>query len=129
VLEDLSSNWTTNIALRAHELIQDRTPIDTGRAIGSWNVSIGDINPRTLPEDFNRARDPGAALSAASRAQIDAVRTIPGDPFFISNSVPYIRFLEAGSSRQAPAGMVQVALGQLRLELRSLDPRRRVRIG
>ena len=128
-VEDLAANWTTNIALKAHEVIQDRTPVDTGRAIGSWNLAQDNPNLRTLPVDFNRGRDPATVLQAPSLAQIDAMGHSLGGTFFVTNSVPYIIFLEMGSSRQAPNGMVTVGLAQLRLLLKSLDPRRQVRIG
>ena len=83
------------------------TPVDTGRARGNWQAAVG------APVDVEIDRlDPsgGETIAAASRALIGlgAFKTI-----FITNNVPYIQALENGNSKQAPAGMVAIALSEV----------------
>lgn len=92
-----------------------RTPVDTGRARGNWNVSTGtedsSTSERTTPKFTNFKQIPEAE----------------GDQsYFITNNLPYIKKLEYGGypkhpkngsgktvngySRQAPNGMVGVTV-------------------
>lgn len=78
------------------------TPVDTGRARGNWQVSIGQgISEPTTAED----KDGGSTISKATG-------TMTGDKstaaIFIQNNLPYIKKLEYGHwSRKAPNGMLR----------------------
>lgn len=93
-----------------------RTPVDTGRARGNWNISVGEVDKNIYDyanaPRFNSEEDIG---------------NVDGDtPIFISNNLPYINKLEYGGypdppkkgsgktvhgfSRQAPQGMVGVTM-------------------
>lgn len=84
-----------------------RTPVDTGRARGNWQVGINSV-----PRGETGAGSEGkvAAKAVVGAATADAIRAKMGDRVFIVNSVPYIFRLERGSSKQAPAGMVTITL-------------------
>lgn len=75
------------------------TPVATGHARANWVPSVG------AP---HAGEDSGAA-SAAGTAQIMAYVLEQG-PLWVSNNVPYIRFLNYGSSQQAPAMFVEAAV-------------------
>lgn len=108
--------------------IVKKTPVDTGRARGNWNVSVGS-------ED--------SSVSEMTKRQYMQGRSLPSangdEPYFISNNLPYIGTLEYGGypspvkkgtkvskkgekparyeirsqggfSKQAPNGMVGVTL-------------------
>ena len=77
------------------------TPIDTGLARANWDGGIGAI-PSNAP-----AGSPGAAVARVDAAVLTAKA---GDVVYLSNTAPYIRRLEYGWSKQAPTGMIRLAL-------------------
>ncbi len=90
------------IALDAFSEVILRTPVDTGRARGNWQASIGTI-PATRLEQF----DPGGAATIASTQGVVAGFE-PGAVVYLANNLPYIERLENGYSKQAPEGMVRL---------------------
>lgn len=81
-----------------------RTPVDTGRARGNWQVSIGAVNDSVI-EVNDKAGTVTISKAAAAVAKVKA-----GDTIFLCNSLPYIHRLETGWSKQAPAGMVGITI-------------------
>ena len=102
-------------AFALYSSIVKKTPVDTGRARGNWNISVGHddtiASTRTKPQ----------------YKSVDEVPKVEGDePIYISNNLPYITKLEYGGypnppkkgngktvngySKQAPEGMVGVTL-------------------
>lgn len=79
-----------------------KTPVDTGRARNNWQVTINE--PATGEKNDTQA-------SASGVSTINNV--LIGQTIFITNNVPYIIFLEEGSSGQAPAGMVDISLSEV----------------
>jgi hypothetical protein len=78
------------------------TPVDTGRARGNWQCTIG--SPAT--SEIDRIDPKG---SGVNKEIISTVKT--GTVVYLSNNVPYIRRLEyEGHSKQAPQGMVRISL-------------------
>ena len=77
------------------------TPVDTGRARGNWQTTVG------MPaQGETRREDPSGA-----QALNEVVANTPngaGQEVFLSNNLPYIEQLEYGSSTQAPAGMMRI---------------------
>lgn len=94
------------VAIDALQRITIRTPVDTGFARGNWQVTIGASNDSVLEQQ--RGLDD---VIAAARAQLAALP--PYATIFIFNNADYIRFLEQGSSAQAPQGMVAVTLAEV----------------
>lgn len=82
------------------------TPVDEGRARGNWNVGINNV-------DFTDQENETNAQSVINRAMEVIKRVAIGDIIYISNNVEYIKFLEDGSSEQAPNGMVALTLQRL----------------
>lgn len=96
------------IALDLLRRIVFKTPVDTGRARGNWQTNVGAAGSSAierLDPSGNTAISEGLGALAAAR---------PFGLITIFNNVDYIRFLEMGSSRQAPAGMVSVSLAEVR---------------
>lgn len=88
------------------------TPVDTGRARGSWTVGVNG-----LPRVFNRSNDKsgGATTSkAASRSK----KLKSGGSATIATDLEYMPPLEYGHSKQAPNGMVRRAIRQFRRFMR-----------
>ena len=79
------------------------TPFDTGRAAASWNASLNGANLRHQPDEVQF----GGREEAAQAGEVNLSGIRMGDDVHISNSLPYIRRLNAGWSQQAPAGFVE----------------------
>lgn len=76
------------------------TPVDTGRARGNWQTTIG--APATDEVDRN------GSAPALSEASAETSKFSAGKVIFLSNNLPYIYRLEFdGWSNQAPAGMAR----------------------
>ncbi len=78
------------------------TPVDTGLARSNWLIGVN-----AVPTSIQSAVSSGAATAQAA-ATLAFVKA--GDVVYIANNVPYIWLLNAGSSRQAPAGYIITAV-------------------
>lgn len=87
------------VALTVHNTLDLTTPVDTGRARANWLPSLNTPDVRIVEPSVGKA-DLDAAITAYKLA----------DTIFISNNLPYIRPLNDGHSKQAPAGFVDIAL-------------------
>ena len=102
-------------AFALYSSIVKKTPVDTGRARGNWNISVG--HDDTLPKEN----------TVPQFKSVEEVPKVEGDEsIYISNNLPYITKLEYGGypkqpkggkgktingySKQAPEGMVGVTL-------------------
>lgn len=92
------------IALEMFERVILRSPVDTGRFRGNWQVGIGNIPAGTLRLDDKSGR------ATISKAQAAALRLEPGQTITLVNNLPYGPRLENGWSKQAPAGMVALTV-------------------
>ena len=77
-----------------------RSPVDTGRFRGNWQVSVGSIPSGTLELD-DKSGPATVSKAAAAAAGVKA-----GDIIYLANNLPYAMRLEEGYSDQAPGGMV-----------------------
>jgi hypothetical protein len=104
---------TTQVALDLVRELADTTPVDTTEALSNWQIGLGRpvaaaIGPR-VPGNFGNTRLPSVRATVA--AAREALRTRrPGQSIFVSNVAAHIVSLNAGSSAQAPAGFVEVAV-------------------
>lgn len=76
------------------------TPVDTGRARGNWQTTVGS------PATGELERDDKSGAQAIAEVQ---QKTPPGagQVTCLSNNLPYIEALERGSSKKSPEGMVR----------------------
>jgi hypothetical protein len=76
------------------------TPVDTGRARGNWQTSVGSPQPGVVGR-----LDP---VGTGAIAEVIATPMEAGDVVWLSNNLPYIGRLEYDHwSAQAPHGMVR----------------------
>ena len=94
------------IVLDAFTSIVMKTPVDTGRARGNWQVNIG--SPATTPKGNSKT---GRRPIRSGTAAINNAR--PHGAYYIVNNVPYVPYLENGWSRQAPLGMVALTVQEI----------------
>lgn len=108
------------LAKDAHQRIVQSTPIDTGRAMSSWNIAPGtnpDLSVTPLLADKVNIvtgaiiESPAAGASPLTRSQAETAAygqqqalAAAENAVTISNNLDYIRSLEAGRSQQAAAG-------------------------
>lgn len=103
---------TRKLALQALSGVVLKSPVDTGRFRGNWNVSI-DTADRSISDTTDKG---GSATIAKGSAVINAVP--PYRVIWLSNNLPYARRLETGWSKQAPAGVLALTLAELESQLR-----------
>lgn len=97
---------------RANRLADDlanRTPVDTGSAKDSWNVGVGeaDLSYKDRSAHFNPIGEP----EGTRIPELPGVAPW-GSDLHVSNNVPYIQQLNAGSSKQAPAAFVELTIAE-----------------
>ena len=103
------------IVLEALRRLVEKTPVDTGRARGNWQVTIGSPSEGQLDQT-----DPvGAATIAAGLAALAGLP--PFQVVWISNNIDYIEELEHGHSKQAPEGMLAITIEELRNMFTSVE--------
>jgi len=99
------------VAFDVFARIVRKTPVDKGRAKGSWTISVNNAD-RTVQPD---------GQASYPVPQVGALNVQPGDSIWISNNLPYIVKLEEGHSQQAPAGMVAVSLAEVDTAMSRLE--------
>lgn len=87
------------------------TPIDTGWASANWWLRIGSApTGNDGPAGDPSTRQGGQASGIAAMASY-SIRG--GQSIWLTNGVPYISRLNAGSSKQSPAGFVDDAIAHI----------------
>lgn len=104
--EKQADQYVRSICLNLMSQVIVGTPVDTGRARGNWQASIGAPLTNTL-ETTDKA---GAATISAGSG---AVKQSTGNIFYLTNNLPYIYRLEfEGHSKQASHGWVRAAVNR-----------------
>lgn len=106
---------------RLFELLQDNTPVDTGFAQSRWQVSITDTGLGGPVTDVGIEVNPVKALGAIRDAlgRFTNLKNLGLNKLIvIFNDARYIVFLDQGSSRKAPKGIVQISITQANAEFR-----------
>lgn len=125
----LSKTFDTNqadlvprTALVVHSVVVLGTPVDTGRARGSWLVEISRPAEGTAesPADFG-------FVASRTKAETKLGGYKNQGEVHLTNNLPYIGALNRGHSQQAPEGFVEdaIAAGVKHLKgVKLLAPRR-----
>ena len=105
-----ASNHAVKVALTIVGDLAYHTPVDTSKALSNWVVSIGTPTFKRIDPYF--FGESGSSRNASAQQTIAAAKAMlankkPGQVIYITNSQPYIRRLNEGYSRQAPAGFVE----------------------
>lgn len=88
------------------------TPVDSSKALSNWQVALGSKAGGRLEPYFYGDRGSTQETSAAAAlaaAELVFKQKKPGQSIIITNNLPYIRRLNDGYSKQAPAGFVERA--------------------
>lgn len=92
------------VALEMFTRVVIKSPVDTGRFKGNWQVAIGSIPAGTLNLDDKAGTATIAKVTAA------ALNLEAGQVIYLVNNLPYAQKLEFGHSKQAPSGMVRLTI-------------------
>ena len=77
------------IAIELETRVVQKSPVDTGRLRGNWNVGINAPNMAEQGADISGMESNARALGALSNFKL-------GDSIFITNNLPYTHKLEFG---------------------------------
>ncbi len=103
-VETGASDAVKTAALVINQVVILETPVKTGHARANWQVGL--VAPITKEID---AEDKEGAATIARNNTLIRAREKRVD-IILSNNVPYINKLNEGSSSQAPAGFIQLAI-------------------
>ncbi len=105
---EMATVMQKKIVLEALRRLVMRTPVDTGRARGNWQVTI-DQPAESQLDVTDPDGDPTIHKGMAVLAGLPDATVV-----WISNNVDYIEFLEQGGSQKSPEGMLAVTVAELR---------------
>lgn len=110
-LENVAEKVIKALTLEITAELQEATPVDTGWARLNWVPKIGE--PSTEPKPKIEANLPSAqAEQQKGLAEVLSGFKLARGLVSIANNVPYIKRLNEGSSKQAPAAFVQQAISR-----------------
>ena len=100
--------FARQVALGMLSEVVQRSPVDTGRFRGNWQVQAN-----TAPNVLDTT-DPSGSMTIANGAA--ALRSLPSNvpSIYMLNHLPYSIELENGHSQQAPQGMVRLTVQRYR---------------
>lgn len=107
-INKLVVNRADGILLTAHNILTLETPVDTGQARASWNVSLNTPNFSipVRPAKDSEGNIVGGRLTASS-AKPDAPMTKIGQKYFLVSAVQHMIPLNEGHSQQRAAGFIE----------------------
>ena len=108
-LEDVlvtSQEFKEKIAFDLFAGIIKDTPVDTGRARGNWMVSLGSAVEAVVDSGPTISNDEPVPSAVKNEGLSTISKSKPGQDIVISNNLPYIVFLEEGTTKQNAKGMV-----------------------
>lgn len=100
------AKFRMTLTLKLKAKVEQRTPVLSGRLRASWAASDGVPSTWVPPEGQSNALGP-----------IEADFSHPFESSFITSNLPYVMAIEFGHSKQAPQGMVRIALAEMQTEL------------
>jgi len=112
-IDEAASKLAVDTALTIVGDLAFKTPVDTSQALSNWQVSLGSPVDSKIPPYY--PGEGGSTRNSSAQSTIDAAKNAlkqkrPGVTIYISNVLPYIRRLNDGYSKQAPAGFVERAV-------------------
>lgn len=107
-LEELAENEVKEFVGRIFRAAVKFSPVYTGAYRASWRVSFN-----VAREDVTKGHVPEAPIRGASFRWPKGFKL--GDDVIISNNQPYAERLEYGWSKQAPFGVLRVAVASVTL--------------
>lgn len=113
-IETAINKLVQKTALIADQTVVLATPVDTGRARSNWIAKINGPNGGTIAP-YHPGNKLGLGETANAQSAMDQARAViatrtSGQSIHITNNLDYIGELNNGSSKQAPANFVGMAV-------------------
>lgn len=99
-----TNNTTKETAFEIVRVLIPATPVDTGLARGNWQGSLGGSNSGTVDTKSKESQRQVRRLLNVIKGRKE------GQSIHIRNNLPYIKPLNMGHSKQAPAAFVELAV-------------------
>lgn len=112
MVEDGLADLMADTARQALRGVVRRSPVDTGRFRGNWQV-VND--PAAAKPTAALDKDGSATIAAGDAAIAAAVAADPHGRICIANPLRYAGMIEYGSSKQAPLGVVEITAAEVEL--------------
>ena len=107
---DKVNEMVRKIVFDVYRNVVMRTPFDTGRAMGNWQIDI-DRMPTDILEATGQAMQDAVAQQLINKSHTIIAKIKNNSVIYIINNCEYIIPLEHGHSRlQAPQGMVKITI-------------------
>lgn len=116
---EMAVKFQKKLVLEALKRIILKTPVDIGRARNNWQVTIGKP-AKEIVDEVTRRRNKGKPplsnrdYKVINKAKKHLEQLPPFAVVYISNNLEYISYLEDGTSKQAPHGMVALTVEELK---------------
>lgn len=94
------------VALEMFSRVIQKSPVDTGRFKGNWQVNIGSIPAGTLKLEDK------TGTATIAKVTAEALNLKAGEVIYLVNNLEYANALEYGHSKQAPNGMVRLTISE-----------------
>ena len=107
-----ADNVAKKIILDVFSSVTLKSPVDTGRFRGNWQLQSGFVDAKTDSQEDKTGQLAIAAANIKIKGYSSKLIT------YISNSLPYAQRLENGYSDQAPQGMVRLTVIEFRRTIR-----------
>lgn len=88
------------------------TPVDTSKLISNWTVNFNTAPPDGSDIEAHFVGIGGDTLSSSAqetieRARVDLSLKIPGDVIYLSNTTPYIGYVNDGTDKIAASNFIE----------------------
>ena len=128
LIKEATEEVVRRVQLRSMQTLTSATPVDTGFARAGWTPSLGSpvVDRLDRPSDRVDAQSQASQRRAQNQAraqQIASTYKLSQGRVFINNPVPYVTFLNEGSSAQAPAKFIERAIDTAIRSVGTLGPR------
>jgi hypothetical protein len=119
------------VALELYTKVVVKSPVDSGRLRGNWNVGINAINGAEYEADVSKlGAIPSGSGMVRSMSALSAFKI--GDVIYVTNNMPYVYKLEYGLynngaktvngySTQAPQGFVRITYKEVVSDLENIS--------
>ena len=92
-----------------------KTPVKTGRLRNNWITSVDRMNPTTI-----QGADGAGQSIVRGTPVIEGFEYKKNKMIIIQNNLPYANKVENGSSKNAPQGMVEPTINEVRTRNREI---------
>lgn len=111
-IPEAASQTASRVAFTIVADLAYRTPVDTSNAISNWQTTLDAPASIEIPPHYMGSRGSTYSVSAAetvARAKLVLKAKKPQQAIYIANNADYITDLNQGTSKQAPAGFVEIS--------------------